>query len=140
MSTMKNLGFLLIVSVFFTACLKDTSPPEPERLYDYLSFAFVNGPDTALVTDTISFQVRVGGTKSCYRLEGYEGVSSGDRQYDIRAVGSFPNPALGDTLNCNNGLYIKDTTVKFTPRGSGKQVFRFYNGTTLFRADTVVVK
>lgn len=135
---MKNLGFLLIVSVFFTACLKDTTTPQAERLYDYLTFTFVNGPDTASVTDTISFNIRVGGNKSCYRLEGYEGVSSGDRQYDIRAVGSYPNPVLGDTLNCN-GVYIKDTTVKFMPRNAGKQVFRFYNGTTLFRADTVVV-
>lgn len=136
---MKNLGFLLIVSVFFTACLKSNTPPVEERIYDYLTFTFVNGPATASTSDTIRFQVRVSGTKSCYKLEGYEGVASADRQYDIRAVGSRPNPVLGDTLDCNNGIYTKDTTIKFTPRSSGKQIFRFYNGTNLFRADTVLV-
>lgn len=136
---MKYLGFLVITALLFTACLKNNTIPEPERLYDYLTFSFIQGPDTVTVTDTIAFQIRVTGNKKCYKLEGYEGMSSGDKQYDIRAVGSYPNPILGDTLDCV-GTYIKDTIIRFTPKPSGKQVFRFFNNTTLYRADTVIVK
>ena len=136
---MKYLGFLLFTALFFTACLKSNTSPEPDRVYEYLSFYHVQGPDTVSVSDTITYQIRVGGQKACYRLEGYEGQESAANQYDIRAVGSYPNPVLGDTLGCV-GNYIKDTTVRFTPRGSGKQIFRFYNMSTLFRADTVFVR
>ncbi|ULQ53299.1 hypothetical protein [Flavihumibacter fluvii] len=136
---MKMLGFLLVTVMFFTACLKDTTPPVPERLYDYLNFAHVQGPATATVRDTITFQVRLTGSKACYRLEGYEGQASADKQYDLRAIGSYPNPALGDTASCIGAPYVKDTTIRFTPRAEGKQVFRFYNNTTLYRADTVLV-
>ena len=136
---MKYLGFLVVTALFFTACLKNNTVPEPERLYDYLTFTHIQGPDTVTVTDTITFNSRVAGSRACYRLEGYEGISSGDKQYDIRAVGSYPNPVLGDTLDCI-GTYAKDTTVRFTPKAAGKQVFRFYNNTTLYRADTVVVQ
>jgi hypothetical protein len=136
---MKNWVFLLIVSLFFAACLKNTASPEPARIFDYLSFAYIKGPATATVRDTITFQIKVTGSKSCYKLEGYEGQATGDKQYDLRAVGSYPNPKLGDTLSCNNGPYIKDTTIRFSPRAEGKQIFRFYNNTNLVRADTVVV-
>lgn len=136
---MKYLVFLVVTALFFTACLKDNNPPQPERLFDYLTFTHVEGPDTVTVTDTIAFSIRVTGSRACYKLEGYEGISSGDKQYDIRAVGSYPNPVLGDTLDCV-GTYVKDTIVRFTPKAAGKQVFRFYNNTTLYRADTVVVK
>lgn len=136
---MKKLGFLVVAALFFTACLKNTNPPEPPLLYDYLTFLYVQGPDTVSVTDTIAFQIRVTGNKACYKLEGYEGVPSGDRQYDVRVVGSYPNPAVGDTSGCP-GVFFKDTTVRFTPRDMGKNVFRFYNISGLYRADTVFVK
>lgn len=135
---MKYLGFLVVTALFFTACLKSTNPPEQPLLYDYLNYLYVQGPDSAKNTDTITFQVRVTGNKACYKLEGWEGVPSGDRQWDVRPVASYPNPKLGDTLACN-GVYFKDTTLRVTPKDLGKQVFRFYNTGGLFRADTVVI-
>lgn len=135
---MKNLVFVVVVAVFFTACLKSTEVQEPDRILVPMSFTRVITPDSSKLGDTVKAQVTVTGTNLCYRFEGYDGVNSGPDQYDIQAVGSIPNPAKKDTT-CPDILYTKDTVLRVTPKLAGKLILRFFNGSSLYKADTVEV-
>lgn len=137
---MKKLVFLIFTTITLVACLKTKQTPPPARILGYLNITHVNGPDTVSVLDTINFQIRVSGGGSCYLLEGFEGQQTADKQYDIRAVGSYPNPIYGDTLSCTGNTYVKDTIIKFSPKAIGKQVFRFFSGADLSSIDTVLVR
>jgi hypothetical protein len=136
---MKNLVFLLFVAVFFAACLKTTPTPQPDRILTYMNFSNIQQIDSSVVGDTVKINVIATGPNSCYKFEGFEGKTSGIRQYDIAAVGSIPNPAKGDTI-CAGGEYIKDTVFTVLPLAAGPMILRYYNSGVLYLVDTIHVK
>ncbi len=136
---MKKILLAGLVIVSFAACMKSTTAPPSERIYASMRFNLVQTPDTAQVGDTIKSQVIVVGSNTCYQFEGFNGSPSGADQYDIRAVGSIPNPALG-TASCVDYPVQKDTFLTITPNTAGRLIFRFYNETELFQVDTIVIK
>jgi hypothetical protein len=135
---MKYLGFLLIVATVFTACLKTNEKSTPDRVITTLSFSYVHSPDTAKLGDTVITQIKVNGPNLCYKFEGFSGANSGPNQYDINAVGSYPNPEKSDTI-CPTFPYTKDTSLTIIPNVKGKMILRFFNSQTLFQADTIVI-
>jgi GH25 family lysozyme M1 (1,4-beta-N-acetylmuramidase) len=54
---------------------------------------------------------------------------------DIHAIGTYPTKPTA----CPLAIYYKDTTLSIQANAVGKYVLRFYNGTQLFKADTVQV-
>lgn len=136
---MKKIVFAGIAILGLAACLKTNDLPQSARILVPLTITATNLPDTANSGDTISANIRVTGPNQCYRFEGFESFNAGDKQYDVQAIGSKPNPQVSDTT-CPGAAYIKDTTFKFRLTVTGKYVLRFYNGQQLFSADTVVIK
>ncbi|WP_157473992.1 hypothetical protein [Flavihumibacter petaseus] len=138
---MKKFVLAGVVMVALAACMKTSTPPAAERIYASMSFSVVQSPDTAAVGDTVKSYVTVTGSNTCYKFEGFNGTPSAGNQYDIRAVGSIPNPDYSgyDPSACMNFPITKDTFLTITPKATGKLVFRFYNNDVLFRADTLVV-
>ncbi|KIC92751.1 hypothetical protein [Flavihumibacter solisilvae] len=136
---MKNLVFVAIAVVLFSACLKSNDVPEPDRILVPMNFSRVITPDSTQVGDTMVAQVTVTGSNLCYRFEGYDGARNGvSEEFDIFAVGSIPNPNKKDTT-CPDIQYSKDTVLRITPKTPGKLTLKFYNGSTIFKVDTVVV-
>lgn len=136
---MKNLVFVAIAVVLFSACLKSNDVPEPDRILVPMSFSRVFTPDSTKIGDTMVAQVTVTGSNLCYRFEGYDGARNGvGEEFDIFAVGSIPNPKKKDTT-CPDIMYTKDTVLRITPKVPGKMTLKFYNGSSIFKVDTVVV-
>ena len=137
---MKKIVFAGLALVGLAACLKTNDLPQSNRILVPLTITATNLPDTVNSGDTIIASVRVTAPNLCYRFEGFESFNSGDKQYDIEAIGSKPNPQVTDTAACAQGVYVKDTTFSFKLTVTGKHVLRFYNGQQLFSADTIVIK
>lgn len=136
---MKKLVLSAAVVLSLTACLKTKDLPPDERVLVTISFANINMPDTAKTTDTVTAQIRVTAPDQCYRFEGIDTRNSGTNQFDIQAIGSKPNPAL-PAVTCDPFPYSKDTTFKFRLQVEGKYTLRYFNGTTLVQADTLIIK
>ncbi|KYP13551.1 hypothetical protein [Flavihumibacter sp. CACIAM 22H1] len=135
---MKKFLFSAAVVLSLTACLKTKDYPPDERVLVTISFANVNTPDTVKTTDTVVTRLRITAPDQCYRYEGLDTRNSGPNQFDIQAIGSKPNPAL-PLPTCDPFPYSKDTTFKFRLTTPGKYTLRYYNGTTLMQADTLVM-
>lgn len=120
--------------------MKTTDVPEPERLLVPMNFTSVSSIADAKMGDTVSTNISVTGPNGCYKLEGFDARANGigPNTFDILAVGSVPNPAKGDTT-CPGSVYTKDTTFRFRLPSSGQYILRYYNNTTLFKADTIEV-
>lgn len=136
---MKKIVFIAFAMVGLVACLKTNNIPQSDRILVPITISATNLPDTANVGDTIVAAVRVTAPNLCYRFEGFDSFNSGEKQYDIQAVGSKPNPELPST-GCEQTVYVKDTTFKFKLPFTGKYVLRFYNGQQIFSADTLIIK
>lgn len=136
---MKKFVFTAAVVVSLTACLKTRDLPPDERVLVAIPFSFVNTPDTAKMTDTITTVIRVTAPDLCHRYEGLDSRQSGTNQFDLQAIGSKPNPQLPSTGPCDPFPYVKDTTFKFRLQTPGKYVFRYFNGSTMLQADTLVI-
>jgi hypothetical protein len=74
------------------------------------------------------------GPDLCYRFA-YFTVNPQQFLIDIHAIGTFPTNPVG----CAQAIYYKDTTLSLQPNVAGKYVLRFYNGSQLFKSDTVNV-
>lgn len=138
---MKKLALVALVVISFASCLKTESQPESAEIYVPMNFVSVQTPDTAAVGDTVLAYVTVSGANTCYKFAGFNGSSTGSEQYDIRAVGTGPNPNYGTpNPNCLNITITKDTFLTILPKIKGRLIFRYLNSDQLFRADTVVVE
>ena len=121
------------VLVLMVGCKKDRN--EQERTFVGLTFTETNTPATAMVGEGIVSDVKCYGEDLCYQFAGFDMVQSGVRQVDIRAIATYPT----DNTACAEALYQVDTTVRVNPLATGQYILRFFNGNTLFDADTVQV-
>lgn len=129
----------LAVVLSLAACLKTKDMPPSERVLVTISFANVTTPTSAKYTDTVTAHIRVMAPNLCYRFEGVDSRVSGENQFDLQAVGSMPNPEYSPQPVCEQIPYSKDTTFKFRLQQPGKYVLRYFNGSTLLQADTLMI-
>lgn len=135
---MKKLALISLAVLPFAACLKsDAYMEDNNQVLVNMNFVRVNTPASATVGDTLFAQVTVTGSNTCTVFKGFNGTTSGVDQYDIRAIGSVPNP--NSASGCADAVIAKDTFLTITPKSPAKLVFRFYNNETLYQADTIVV-
>lgn len=130
---MKQIIVCMAVALLF-GCSKDRN--EPARILVGLTFTEADTPATASRESGIVSDVKCFGNDLCYQFVGFDIIESGIRQVDIQAVASYPT---GNDVVCAQALYQVDTTVRINPLTTGQYVLRFYNGNTLFDADTVQV-
>ena len=91
-------------------------------------------PKTSAVNQDIVSSIRVSGPDLCYRFA-YFTVSRQQSFIDLHAVGTYPTKPGG----CATAIYYKDTTLSVPVTTAGSYVLRFYNGSQLFKSDTVQV-
>jgi len=130
-TTMKTISFFVLLTALLFACDK---PVESDIQFTELSFAQTNTPANVTVNQNIVSSVKVTGPDLCYRFA-YFTVNPQQFAIDIHAIGSYPTKPLG----CAQALYYKDTTLSVKVNTTGKYVLRFYNGSQLFKSDTVNV-
>ena len=130
-TTMKTLLFLLLTTVSVIACDK---PVESDvRLVD-ISIAQTTTPKTTTQSVGITCAVTVMGPDLCYNFA-YFTVNKQQTVVDIHAVGTYPTRPGA----CPQAIYYKDTTLSVPTTAPGQYVLRFYNGSQLFKSDTVLV-
>lgn len=128
---MKTYKLFVLIAALLSACDK---PIESDTQFTELSFVQTNTPANALVNQNIVSSVRVAGADLCYRFA-YFTVNPQQSFVDIHAIGSYPTKAYA----CAQAIYYKDTTLSIRATATGKYVLRFYNGSQLFKSDTVQV-
>ena len=128
---MKTVYFLLLTLFNLLACDK---PIQSGIRFTELSIVQTNTPLTGTINQNIVSTIRVSGPDLCYRFA-YFTVNQQKLLADIHAIGSYPTEPMG----CAQAIYNKDTTVSVRATTAGKYVLRFYNGSQLFKSDTVQV-
>jgi hypothetical protein len=79
--------------------------------------------------------VKCFGADLCYSFSHSEVKKTDERIYEIRTKGNYPcSPAI-----CALAIYYAEPTVSIAATLSGQYILRYYNGNTLFKADTVTV-
>lgn len=128
---MRMVYYLLLMVSVVTACDK---PILSDTMFVDLDIVQTNTPKTGTVKEAIVSQVRVSGSDLCYKFA-YFTVNKQQFTVDIHAKGTYPTKPVG----CATALYFKDTTLSIPVFAAGSYVLRFYNGSQLFKSDTVQV-
>lgn len=131
--------FLLLVAVGCTKPARETDTTDRQQRSEgtlgNLTISAVSAPAAASLEGNIVANVRCTGPNLCYRFIAFEVKETAAREYDIRAKGNVPGP---DAV-CAQAVYVTDTTVHVKPTTAGLYTLRFYNGTALFKTETVQV-
>jgi hypothetical protein len=128
---MKTLCLLLLSAALLVSCDK---PVESDIQFVDLSFVQTTTPKTTTLNAGITSAVKVMGTDLCYNF-GYFTVNKQQFVVDVHAIGTYPtHPGA-----CPQALYYKDTTLTIQTTSPGQHILRFYNGSQLFKSDTVQV-
>lgn len=128
---MKTLYFLLIAVLVVMACDK---PILSDTQLTDLSIVQTTTPKTGTVNQNIVSTVKVSGPDLCYNFA-YFTVNKQQFLIDVHAIGTYPTKQGA----CPQAIYYKDTTLTIPLTTAGQYLFRFYNGTQLFKSDTVQV-
>ena len=128
---MKTVCFLLLTMFLVIACVK---PVDSDIQFKDLNFVQTNTPTTGTVNQNIVSNVRVSAPDLCYRFA-YFTVNQQQLLVDIHAKGTYPT----EPKACAQAIYNKDTTLSIPATTAGKYILRFYNGSQLFKSDTVQV-
>jgi hypothetical protein len=136
-STMKKTGILLFAVLAFASCRKsaDATTDNAARVSTNLQITSTQTPATASQGETIISRVKSYGPNLCYKFDRMDVQTTATREYAIRSLGTVPS---GDPV-CAQALMQVDTTISIPTATSGTYILRFYNGTQLFKADTVQV-
>lgn len=100
-----------------------------------LSIVAAQIPATVSVGSDITAVVRCSGSDLCYSYTHTDVKNIAPRIYEIRTMGTYPcKPAI-----CAQAIYYAEPSVRINTTQIGQYILRYYNGNTLFRADTVIV-
>jgi len=130
-NTVKTVNFLMLIVFTLVACDK---PIESNIGFTELNIIQTNTPATGTINQNIVSTIRVSGPDLCYRFA-YFTVNQQQLLVDIHAIGTHPTEPMG----CAQAIYNKDTTLSIPATTAGKYVLRFYNGSQLFKSDTLQV-
>jgi hypothetical protein len=133
-STMKKSGILIIAVLSFAGCKKSTEADDA-RVSVNLQITSTQTPSTGSQGETIISRVKSYGPNLCYQFDRMDVQTTAPREYAIRSLGTVPK---GDPV-CAQALMQVDTTISIPIATSGTYILRFYNGSQLFKADTVQV-
>lgn len=128
---MKTAYFSLLVSFIITSCDK---PIESDVQFTDLSIVQTTTPKTGMVHQNIVSTIKVSGPDLCYHLA-YFTVNQQQFLVDIHAIGTYPTKPGA----CAQAIYYRDTTLAIPVNTAGNYLIRFYNGTQMFKSDTVQV-
>ena len=120
-----------MAALLVTACDK---PIISDISFKDLDIAQTNTPKTGIANQNIISHIKVSGPDLCYNFA-YFTVNKQQFLVDIHAIGTYPTKPVG----CATALYYKDTTLSVPVGSPGTYVLRFYNGSQLFKSDTVRV-
>ena len=137
---MKNYKTILAsFSIIFliSACIK-SEPALPDTVLTDLTITQTTTPASVSANQNIVSDVKMSGPNQCYRFAQFDVYQQSPLLYDVRAKASIPNPDKGN-VNCAPPVYKKDTVLSIPTHLTDKCVLRFYNGSQLFKADTVQV-
>ncbi|MBL7741060.1 MAG: hypothetical protein JNK14_17695 [Chitinophagaceae bacterium] len=92
-------------------------------------------PATVPAGSDITALVKCSGSDLCYSYTHTDIKNVSPRIYEIRTMGTYPcKPAI-----CAQAIYYAEPSVRINTTQTGQYILRYYNGNTLFRADTVTV-
>jgi hypothetical protein len=128
---MKTAYFLWLNLFIFISCDK---PIESDVQFTDLSIVQTTTPKTGTVYQNIVSTVKVSGPDLCYHFA-YFTVNTQQFLVDVHAIGTYPTKPGA----CAQAIYYKDTTLAIPVNTAGNYVVRFYNGTQIFKSDTVQV-
>ncbi len=134
---MKNIPAFLLIACFAFGCSKPSDIAIPERISVGLTITNASAPASVARYAAIPVQVRVTGPNQCYQFSFFQVMQPNPLTFDIQARGTMANPDTNPV--CAPQTFVKDTTVQLPTQFAGKHALRYYNGTTLFRVDTVMV-
>jgi hypothetical protein len=123
--------YLLLTALLIVACDK---PILSDTMFKEMEIVRTTTPKTGAVNQDIVSSIRVSGPDLCYRFA-YFTVNRQQSFIDVHAVGTYPTNPGG----CATSIYYKDTTLSVPVSAAGSYVLRFYNGSQLFKSDTVQV-
>lgn len=124
----------VLLAVLFCSCSRDT-PDLPDTVLVDLTITQTNTPATGTRNQPIISSVKMTAPDLCYRFSLFQVVQENPLVYTINAKGTYPRQPTG----CPAAVYNKDTLLSIPTSLAGKYVLRFYNGTSLFKSDTVTV-
>jgi hypothetical protein len=128
---MKTASLLLLTVLFVTSCDK---PVFSDKQFTDLSIVQTTTPKTGTVNQNIVSNVKVSGPDLCYNFA-YFTVNKQQFLVDVHTIGTYPTKPGA----CLQAVYFKDTTLSIPVTEAGQYVLCFYNGTQLFKSDTVQV-
>jgi hypothetical protein len=123
--------YLLLTALLIVACDK---PILSDTMFKEMEIVRTTTPKTGAVNQDIVSSIRVSGPDLCYRFA-YFTVNRQQSFIDVHSVGTYPTNPGG----CATAIYYKDTTLSVPITTAGSYVLRFYNGSQLFKSDTVQV-
>jgi hypothetical protein len=133
---MKNTRLSFVLAFLAFGCAKPDIAI-PERLSVDLAITQASAPANVARYAPIPVQLRVTGLNQCYQFSFFQVIQPNPLTYDIQAKGTMTNPDTNPV--CAPQAYTKDTTVMLPTQFAGKHALRYFNGTVLFRVDTVMV-
>jgi len=123
-NAMKTAYLILILFIFFV-CDK---PIKSDVRFTKLNIVQTSTPATDTNQNIVS-TISVSGPELCYRFA-YFTVNQQKLLVDIHVIGTYPT----ESMDCAQAIYNKVAATT-----AGKYVLRFFNGTQLFKSDTVQV-
>jgi len=133
----KAIISFVVISFLISACIK-SEPALPDTVLADLTITQTTTPANASANQNIVSDVKMTGPNQCYKFSQFEVTQQNPLLFDVRAKASIPNPDKG-SVSCLPPIYTKDTLLSIPTHLTGKYVLRFYNGTQLFKSDTVQV-
>lgn len=127
-----NKHALLFAFVLFLGC---TKPLKQDNAPVNLTIIKAETPKTQSLGEDIVSQVTCSAENLCYHFSNFDISETGEREYEIRAIGTYPNYPT----ECLQAIYYKDTTVKINATVKGQYMLHFFNNNVLFKTDTIKV-
>ncbi|MBL7744824.1 MAG: hypothetical protein JNN00_15230 [Chitinophagaceae bacterium] len=101
-----------------------------------LTIVAAQTPSQVAAGSAITVVVRCSGSDLCYNYTHADIKKLLPRIFEIRTMGTYPCKPVA----CAQAIYYAEPSISIPASGgSGQYIIRYYNGNTLFRADTVTV-
>ena len=130
----RAIAFLFVAMLLFQACTKSDSTIAAD--FRELNVVETVTPRSTAKSGEIVSVVTCQGPNLCFRFSHFAVAEAANKTFDVRAKATFP----GEPVACAQAIYRVDTTLRIPVSDAGTYYLRFYNGTQLFKTDTVTVQ
>ena len=136
--SMRFFVLSIVLAVFMLASCEKPNLVPPEDVVVDINITGVNTPASGNRNQPIIASISMTAPNQCYRFSHFQVATQNPLLFEVRAKATIPNPDAG-TVVCVPQTYTKDTTLSFNTHLTGKHVIRYYNGTQIFKVDTVII-